>query len=45
MLAHGPGAEGFGLREDTLDSLLCIWHSGALKVGRGARSSTGALDG
>ncbi|GBF87773.1 hypothetical protein Rsub_00484 [Raphidocelis subcapitata] len=32
LLAHGPGREGFGLREDTVDSLLCIWHSRMLQV-------------
>lgn len=35
LLAHGPGREGFGLREDTIDSLMCIWHSHALQVGGG----------
>ena len=33
LVQRGPGYEGFGLREDTLDSLLCILHSRMLQVG------------
>ena len=36
-LARGPGPEGFGLREDTFDTLRCLWRSWELRLVAGAQ--------